>query len=241
MKQVNEQPKTFPLSLHGVMPDIIDALANFNESVAIEQVEENKILYTGRTKVTKKVRALIAMATAIAEGTRESAIINFGIAKKFGAVDEEIMDAIRATRMALMASTMDDTEVIVRNLDEGRLRRKNSEDPANMLEVVRKEAKEIPVKLVYLSKFSMDLAKEHLREKTALLTPLKLDVRDVFAIAYGVAVSLHDRECQKVYFDQFLNHGGTLDEAEDIIAVVRFITGNKAFINSLEILRSLSK
>jgi alkylhydroperoxidase/carboxymuconolactone decarboxylase family protein YurZ len=82
--------------------------------------------------------------------------------------------------------------------------------------------------------------KEHLRERDELLKPKALNKKYIFAIAYVVSVSIHDRECQKVYLDQFIKNGGNAAELEDIIAVTRFLTSNRAFVNGLEILRSMN-
>lgn len=241
MDENYEKVKEFAQASLGEMPEVIDLLFRYNVSAAMEQFNENQYLYLGRLHIPKKISTLVAMSVALANGPKESAKIHYKLARKFGAIEEEILDAFRATKIALMASTMDSTEVIVKNLDGNWLKRRNSEDPTDMFERVRKEAKELPVKLVYASKFSMDLAREHLREKNVLLTPLKLEKRNMFAIAYAVAVSVHDKECQNVYLDQFINNGGSLDEIEDIISVVRFISGNRAFVNGLDILREMKK
>ena len=72
-----------------------------------------------------------------------------------------------------------------------------------------------------------------------MLNPLKIHNKDVYAIALGVSASIRDRECQKVYLNQFFKNGGNREEAEDVLTTVRFLSGNRAYVNGLEILKNL--
>ncbi len=241
MSEEYENIKKFAMSSLGEMPEVIDLLFKQNEPAAMEQFNENQILYLGRKSIPTKVSTLVAMSVALANGPKESVKIHYKLARRFGATNEEIIDAFRVTKMAIMSSTLDSTEVIVNRFDNNLLKERNPEDPTEMLEKVKQQAKEIPDRVIYASKFSVALAKEHLREKGVLLKPLKLENKYVYAIAYAVSVSIHDKDCQNVYINQFLNNGGTLDEIEDLISIVRFISGNRAFVNGLDILREMNK
>jgi len=81
--------------------------------------------------------------------------------------------------------------------------------------------------------------KEHLRERSNLLNPIKLEKKYVFAISYAVSISIHDYECQDVYLKQFIKNGGSSQEIEDVLAISRFIVGNRAFVNALDLLRKM--
>ncbi|MGC8573245.1 MAG: hypothetical protein ACP5L0_04500, partial [Caldisphaera sp.] len=55
-----------------------------------------------------------------------------------------------------------------------------------------------------------------------------------------VSISLRDKECVKTYLDMFVKYGGNLDEIIDILSIARFISGNRAFVNSIDILSKLA-
>ncbi|HEU16777.1 MAG TPA: carboxymuconolactone decarboxylase family protein, partial [Nitrososphaeria archaeon] len=76
--------------------------------------------------------------------------------------------------------------------------------------------------------------------KGELLRSRALERKYVFAIALAVSISIHDMGCQKVYLDQFIRNGGTRAELEDVMSVTRFITGNRAFVNALDVLRLMN-
>ena len=99
----------------------------------------------------------------------------------------------------------------------------------------------LPETLTALSRISFNLFAEHVKEKSELLHPLSLDMKSVFLIAYAVSVSISSEVCSKTYLSQFIRIGGTLPEIEDAISVARFISGNRAFISSSEILKKLSE
>jgi AhpD family alkylhydroperoxidase len=234
-----EEIRRFAEATLGEMPEVIAQLYKLNKAAALEQFNENNILYLGRKGLPKKVLALIAMSVALANGPKESAMIHFKLAKRFGASNDEIVDAIRATKMALMSSTLDAVSTIV-DMGKEELLNKDKESEA-ILEKLKAQTGAVPERLSITAKFSTSLLEEHIRERDELLMkPKALDRKYVFAIAYAVSVSIRDRECQKVYLTQFLNNGGTAAELEDIITVTRFITGNRAFVNGLDILRSMN-
>jgi alkylhydroperoxidase/carboxymuconolactone decarboxylase family protein YurZ len=233
-----EEIKKFAEATLGEMPEVIVQLYKLNEGAAIEQFKENNILYLGRQNIPKKILALIAMSVALANGPKESAKIHFKLAKRFGANNDEIVDAMRATKMALMSSTLDALSSII---DMGKEEFLNRDmDSEIILNKVKAETGIVPERLYLTAKVSTSLLKEHLREKGELLKPKALDKKYLFAIAFAVSVSIRDKECQKVYLDQFIKNGGNAAELEDIITVTRFLTGNRAFVNGLDILKSMN-
>ncbi|MGC8546292.1 MAG: carboxymuconolactone decarboxylase family protein [Thermoplasmata archaeon] len=229
--------KKFAEASLGQMPEVIELLFHMNENAAMEQFQENGILYLGRTSLPRKIMPLIAMSVALANGPKESAMIHFALAKKFGASNEEILDAIRATKMALMSSTLDASETINMNIKNSELSEK--EESEKVLEKLKKDTGFVPDRLYEISDFSFNLLKEHLREKSNLLNPVKLESKYVFAISYAVSTSIHDHECQDVYLKQFIKKGGNSHEIEDILAITRFLVGNRAFVNAIDILRKM--
>jgi alkylhydroperoxidase/carboxymuconolactone decarboxylase family protein YurZ len=230
--------KRFAEATLGEMPEVIVQLYKLNEGAAIEQYNENNILYLGRKNIPKKILALIATSVALANGPKESAKLHFKLAKRYGASNDEIVDAMRATKMALMSSTLDAASSII---DMGKEELLNRDTDSEIILIkLKEETGIVPERISLTATVSTSLLKEHLREKGELLSPKALDKKYVFAIAFAVSVSIHDRECQKVYLDQFIKNGGNAAELEDIIAVTRFLTGNRAFVNGLDILRSMN-
>ncbi|MFP3132563.1 MAG: carboxymuconolactone decarboxylase family protein [Nitrososphaeria archaeon] len=238
MEAEYEKIKRFAEATLGEMPEVIVQLYKLNEAAALEQFNENNILYLGRKNIPKKILAIIAMSVALANGPKESAKIHFKLAKRYGASNDEIVDAMRATKMALMSSTLDVASSII-DMGKEELLNKDT-DSEIILRKLKAETGIVPERLSLIATVSTSLLKEHLRERDELLKPKALDKKYIFAIAYAVSVSIHDRECQKVYLDQFIKNGGNAAELEDIIAVTRFLTGNRAFVNGLEILRSMN-
>jgi alkylhydroperoxidase/carboxymuconolactone decarboxylase family protein YurZ len=186
---------------------------------------KNNILYLGRKNIPKKILATIAMSVALANGPKESAKIHFKLAKRYGASNDEIVDAMRATKMALMSSTLDVESSII-DMGKEELLNKDT-DSEIILRKLKAETGIVPERLSLIVKVSTSLLKEHLRERDELLKPKALDKKYIFAIAYAISVSIHDRKCQKVYLDQFIKNGGNATELEDIIAVTRFLISNR--------------
>jgi len=227
----------------GEVPEVIRLLAKYNENLAIEQSNENMKLYLGRENLPKKIAALIAMAVALANGPKESAMIHYRLARKFGATNEEILDTMRIVKMALMSSTLMTVSstfpAVVGNVD---ISPSEKEEAEGILKKIESELGFVPESAKALSQYSLDLLKEHLRESNELLkNPLKLEKKYAFLIAYAVSASIHSLECEKVYLTQYLKHGGTVKELLDTVAIIRFITGNRAFVNGLEILRKMGE
>jgi Carboxymuconolactone decarboxylase family. len=102
-----EEVKKFAEQSLGEMPEVIELLFGIDEGSAMEQFQQNKALYLGRTSLPLKTRVLIAISVALANGPRESAMIHYKLAKRFGIEPLEVLDAIRITKMALMSSTLD--------------------------------------------------------------------------------------------------------------------------------------
>ncbi|MEM0134095.1 MAG: carboxymuconolactone decarboxylase family protein [Thermoplasmatales archaeon] len=231
--------KKFAEQTLGEMPQVIELLFGIDEGSAMEQFLQNKALYLGRSSLSLKTRVLIAISVALANGPKESALIHFRLAKKFGIEPLEILDAMRVTKMALMSSTLDSVSEMISVF--GGLPREQAEgtELVSILDDLQKKSGMIPERVRESSKFSVSLLKEHLREKKVMLTPLAIQNKDVYAIAFGVSASIRDRECQKVYLKQFFRNGGSREEAEDVLTTVRFLSGNRAFVNGMEILKSL--
>ncbi len=238
-KEIEEFAKT---SL-GEMPEVIKLLAKYNENVAIEQFNENIKLYLGRENIPKKISAFIAMAVALANGPKESAMVHYKLAKNFGATNEEILDTMRIAKMALMSSTLTTVSYTFPEfLKNNDINLAESEEAANILTKIQIESGSVPERLKILSKYSVDLLKEHLRERNELImNPLKLEKKYAFLIAYAVSASIHDFECEKVYLSQYFKNGGTVKELLDAVSIVRFISGNRAFVNGLEILKKMGE
>ncbi|BBE42304.1 carboxymuconolactone decarboxylase family protein [Conexivisphaera calida] len=233
-----EEIRRFAEQTLGEVPEVINRLFKLDGDAAVEQFAENNILYLGRKDLPRKVLALIAMSVALANGPKESAMIHFKLARRFGASNEEILDAIRATKMALMSSTLDAMASVIDSGKEELLEK----DPSSsaVLDKVRLESGIVPERLYLAASFSSSLLREHLREKGELLRSRALERKYVFAVALAVSISIHDMGCQKVYLDQFTRNGGTRAELEDVLSVTRFITGNRAFVNALDMLRFMN-
>jgi alkylhydroperoxidase/carboxymuconolactone decarboxylase family protein YurZ len=235
-----EEVKKFADETLGEMPQVIELLFGIDENSAMEQFLQNKTLYLGRTSLALKTRVLIAISVALANGPKESALIHFKLAKKFGIESLEILDAMRVTKMVLMSSTLDSVYELVNAYSDIVREEAERAEIVSILDDLQKKSGIIPDRVRIASRFSTKLVKEHLREKKVMLTPIKIQTKDVYAIALGVSASIRDRECQKVYLSQFIRNGGSRDEAEDVLTTVRFLSGNRAFVNGMEILKSIN-
>ncbi|MGC8562801.1 MAG: carboxymuconolactone decarboxylase family protein [Thermoplasmata archaeon] len=239
MSSKYEEVKKFAEQSLGEMPEVIELLFGIDEDSAMEQFQQNNALYLGRSSLPLKTRILIAISVALANGPRESAMIHFKLAKRFGVDPLEILDAIRITKMALMSSTLDSVYEMIDAYGELPKEQVESSEVVSILDDLQKKSGMIPDRVKASSKFSINFMKEHLREKKVMLTPLKLQNKDVYAIALGVSASIRDRECQRVYLKQFIRNGGNREEAEDVLTTVRFLSGNRAFVNGIKILDEL--
>ncbi|MEM1756256.1 MAG: hypothetical protein QW295_05695, partial [Thermoplasmata archaeon] len=83
MAATYKEIEEFAKSSLGEVPEVIRLLFKYNEDVAVEQFNENLSLYLGRHNLPLKISTLIAMAIALANGPKESAMIHFKLAKKF--------------------------------------------------------------------------------------------------------------------------------------------------------------
>ncbi|MEM0155819.1 MAG: carboxymuconolactone decarboxylase family protein [Thermoplasmataceae archaeon] len=237
-----EQINNFAKATLGKVPEIVGLLGNINEDLAMEQFRENQSLYLGRKSLDPKMLSLIAIAVSAANGQSNSVNIHFSLSKKFGTEPFEILDALKAAKMALMSSTMSTFKSSVPILEEiGHVNTK-SEEATKIVNKIKAETgmEKLPENLIALSKFSFDLFTEHLKEKSELLSPFMLGSKSVYLISYAVSVSIQSEECSRTYLKQFLMAGGSIAEVEDALAVSRFITGNRAFITSIEMLRALA-
>ncbi len=243
MTTTYKEIEEFAKSSLGEMPEVIKLLAKYNENAAVEQFNENMTLYLGRRNIPVKISALIAMAVALANGPKESAMIHYKLARNFGASIDEILDTMRIAKMALMSSTLTTVSYTFPEILKSRSETQTAVEKGeaeNILKKLELEAGAVPDRLKILSQYSVELLKEHLREKFVLIqSPLKLETRYVFLIAYAVSASIHDYECEKVYLTQYFKIGGTVLELLDTISIIRFISGNRAFVNGLEILRKM--
>jgi len=82
MEAEYEKIKRFAEATLGEIPEVIVQLYKLNEAAALEQFNENNILYLGRKNIPKKILAIIAMSVALANGPKESAKIHFKLAKR---------------------------------------------------------------------------------------------------------------------------------------------------------------
>ena len=235
-----EEIKRFAVSTLGEMPEVIELVGNFSTEMAKEQFRENLTLYLGRKNVPNKTLALIAMAVSLANGQEKSSMIHFKLARKFGADPLDILDSIKAARMALMASTLSSMSaiypVIVKNFPQP-----VSPEVEKILDKVKKESGMgfLPDNLDAISKISFDILNEHLKEKIELLSPYKLEQKFMFLISFAVSISIRYEECAVVYLNQFFRLGGTVPEMEDAISIARFITGNRVLTSAIDILRGM--
>lgn len=235
-----EEVRRYAEETLGEVPKVIDLLFRIEESAAVEQFNENVNLYLGRKALPRKVAALIAMSVALASGPKESAAIHFKLARRFGADDLEVLDAIRAAKMAIMSSTLDVLDVMLSNEYVAK-EVEGSEESSRFINELLNSVGSVPERIIELAKVSPELAKEHIRERDVLLiNSLRLSRKYMFAVALAVSISLRDRECVRTYLNMFIKYGGNFDEVLDVLAIVRFITGNRAFVNAIDLLQELA-
>jgi len=173
MEAEYEKIKRFAEATLGEMPEVIVQLYKLNEAAALEQFNENNILYLGRKNIPKKILAIIAMSVALANGPKESAKIHFKLAKRYGASNDEIVDAMRASKMALMSSTLDVASSII---DMGKEELLNKDTDSEIILIkLKAETGIVPERLSLTATVSTSLLKEHLRERDELLKPKALD------------------------------------------------------------------
>ena len=238
-KEEIEKIENYAKSTLGGMPDVIKLLGNHNIDMAKEQFRENQVLYLGRKNLPKKVLSLTALAVSLANGQTSSAMIHFKLAKNSGSGMLEVLDSIKAAKMAMMASTMS-TMTSIRPIIEKQSEKSGKKDEVRrVMENIKNESgmDSLPENLESLASVSFDLIGEHIQEKSELLSPFAVDQKYMFLMAFAVSVSIRYDECAKTYVTQFFMNGGKVAEAEDAIAVARFITGNKVMTSAVEILK----
>lgn len=234
-----EDIERFAKSTLGAMPEVIKLLGNHNVEMASEQFRENNILYLGRTKLPKKILALTALSVSLANGQSDSAMIHFKLAQKFGASMLEVLDSIKAAKMALMSSTMALMGTIQPIVEKFTGSSQKSDEIDKILSHVKTQSGMdfLPENLVSLASVSFNLFEEHLKEKAELMSPFEVEQKYMFIMAFAVSISIRYEECARVYLTQFFLNGGGKEEMEDALFVTRFITGNRALTSSMEILK----
>ncbi len=240
-KKLNELDE-FARSTLGETPELVEMLGILNSESAEEQFQENLILYLGRKNLPKKIVPLIALSVSLGNGQNDSAIMHYRLAKKFGANNLEILDAIRATKMALMANTLSTISVIEPMVSGPSAGVAKNAETEKILENIAKNSnvENVPENLKILSRISFDLFNEHIREQNSLFSPFAIERKYVYLIAFSVSSSLSDIECTRAYLTQFFKFGGNNGEMEDAMAVTRFIRGNRAITSATEILKIMA-
>lgn len=220
---------------------VLKLLLKYSEDFAKEQKMENSILYLGRKNLSGKELSLIAISVSLALGDRDSAFIHFQQARKFKVSKSEIVDIIKATKMILMSSSMSSFKTCLPIMQEKSRLLYNRKEVEKIVNRLKKELNLglVPESLDTLSQFSFELFTEHLRERTELLSPLKLDMKFIYLVAFSVSLILGFGECIKIYLSLFFENDGTLGDVEDAIAVTRFVTGNRAIISAIDILKNM--
>ncbi len=225
----------------GETPILIDLLLKYNENLAKEQMREADALYLGRRNLSQKMLSLIALSVSLALGDRDSLSSHFKLAKKYNVERNEIIDIIKISKLVLMSSTMYGCKECLLIIKENARLDYKKEEIDKIIKKVRKDINTglIPENFIALSEFSFDLLTEHLKEKGELLSPMKLDMRTTYLIAFSVAQSIKYKECMRIYLKQFFGNGGTIGELEDAISTVRYVTGNRVMNSAVEILKDL--
>lgn len=239
MNSEMEEIERFAKSTLGAIPEVIKLLGNHNVEMAKEQFRENNTLYLGRKSLPKKILALTALSVSLANGQSDSAMIHFKLAQKFGASMLEVLDSIKAAKMALMSSTMALMGSILPVVEEFNGSLSKSTETEKILNNVKAESGMdfLPDNLSSLASLSFDLLEEHLKEKSELMASFEVEQKHLFLMAFAVSISIRYEECARVYLIQFFLNGGTKEEMEDALFLTRFITGNKALTSSMEILK----
>lgn len=234
-----DEIEQFAKSTLGAMPEVVKLLGKHNVEMAKEQFRENNELYLGRTNLPRKILALTALSVSLGNGQGDSAMIHFKLAQKFGASMLEVLDAIKAAKMALMSSTMALMGVIQPVIEKYTDTSNKSAEIEKILALVKEESKMdfLPENLSSLASVSFNLLEEHLKEKAELMSPFEVDQKYLFLMAFAVSISIRYEECARVYLTQFFLNGGKREEMEDALFLTRFITGNKAMTSSTEILK----
>ncbi|MCL4447172.1 MAG: carboxymuconolactone decarboxylase family protein [Thermoplasmatales archaeon] len=220
---------------------ISNLLFKYNEHLAQEQMREKSALYLGRKNLSPKELSLVAISVSLAMGDRDSAYIHFREARRVKVSRTEILDVIKVTKLILMASSMSSFKTCLPIMQEKSRLSYNRKEVDRIVGRLKKELNLglVPESLDVLSQFSFELFTEHLREKTELLTPMKLGMKFIYLIAFSVALTLGLGDCTRVYLSLFFEDEGKMVEVEDAIAIARFVIGNRAIVSAIEILKNM--
>ncbi len=220
---------------------ITNLLFKHSEHLAQEQVRENTALYLGRRNLSPKKLSLIAISASLAIGDKESAAIHFREAKQFKVDRLELLDVIKVTKLILMSSSMSSFKSCLHIMQENSRLSYHRKEVEKIVGRLKKDLNLglVPENLDALSQFSFDLFTEHLREKMELLTPLKLEMKFTYLMAFSAALAIGSEECAQIYLRLFLESNGKIVEMEDAIATTRFVIGNRAIVSAIEILNNM--
>jgi hypothetical protein len=166
-------------------------------------------------------------------------MIHFKLATKFRAKFPVILDSIKTAKMVLMASSMDVMKYIEPIIAANTKNMAKNGEVKKILENIKSQSgmDDLPENLVSLSNVSFDLFQEHLKEKTELLSPLMVDMKYIYLMAFTDSVSIRYKEYAKTYLKQFFKLNSAYPEMEDALFLTRFVTGNKAMTSSISILK----
>ena len=221
--------------------ELSNLLLKYSKHLAHEQIRENSALYLGRKNLSPKEFSLIAISVSLAVGDRDSAFIHFQEARQFNVSRTEILDVVKVTKLILMSSTMSSFKTCLPIMQEKSRLSYNRKAVEKIVTKLKKELNFglVPESLDALSQFSFELFTEHLREKTELLTPMKLDMKFIFLIAFSVGLALGNEECTRIYLSLYFESEGKMTEVEDAIATARFVIGNRAIVSATDILKNM--
>lgn len=134
---------------------------------------------------------------SLANGQADSAMVHFKLAQKFGSSMLEVLDAIKAAKMALMSSTMALMGTIRSVVEKFDGPSKESEEIERILTHVKEESRMnfLSENIISLAHVSFNLLEEHLKEKSELLSPLEVEQKYIFLMAFAVSVSIRYEEC----------------------------------------------
>jgi alkylhydroperoxidase/carboxymuconolactone decarboxylase family protein YurZ len=219
----------------------VNLLSKYNENLAKEQFRENTSLYLGRRHLSHKMLSLLAISVSLAMGDKDSVSIHFQLAKKFNVTKPEMLDIIKVTKLILMSSTMYSFKSSLPIIRANTSIDYKKEEIDKIINKVKKDLKSglMPENFAALSHFSFDLFAEHIKEKSELLVPQKLDMKSIYLIALSVSLTIRYEECIHAYLKLFFEEGGTVEELEDAIATTRFVVGNRAIVYFTDILKEM--
>lgn len=221
--------------------ELAELMSRLNLDFAQEEQREKSVMYLNRRSLSEKMRSLLAMAISLANGNKDSSLIYFNKARKQGADALEILDAIKVTKMILMCSAVSSLETVLKSTKYGDRLNKHPYETKRILKKLKNELGEDSVSenLLSLGRFSLDLFCEHIKETSELLSPLSLDKKSMYMIACSVSLSVSLGTCARMYLEKAIDAGASKADLEDAMAVSRFVKGDLALTNGIEIMRRL--